>query len=470
MNAAIIQPVTKAPRPGAVGVPVPDVEVRVVEPESGNDLATNDEGELLIRAPQLMEGYWARPAETAEMIVDGWLHTGDIAFLDEDGYVHVVDRKKDMIKSGGHGVWPLEVEEVLAAHPDVAEVGVTGVPNPRYGESVKAFVVPRAGATLSAAVLLAWARERLAPYKVPRAVEFREALPKSHIGKVLRRQLATEDTGRRLSTIRVNGAGLAVEQRGGGTGPESVLFCHGVLLNKRIFDRQMDALEDRYRCVAFDFRGHGRSQVTDGGYGIDELTADAAALIRDLGLGPVHFVGHSLGAFVGLRLAARQPELVRSLVVLSASADRQPRLDVVRYRLLQVMARRFGIPPLVGSLMKTLFGAEFRGDPARGAEREAWRQDIATLSLRGALLAVDGVLGREAVIDELPDIAAPTLVIVGAHDPAAPIQLGERIRAGIRGSRLVTVPTGHTSPVERPDLVTAAIEEHLASTAQPPPR
>jgi len=469
MNAAIIQPVTRPPRPGAIGVPVPDVEVRIVETDgaggSPSDLPPNAEGELLIRAPQLMEGYWGRPAESAEMIVDGWLHTCDIAFLDDDGYVHVVDRKKDMIKSGGQGVWPREVEEVLSGHPDVAEVGVSGVPNARYGESANAWVVLRPGASLSADGLLAWSRDRLAAYKVPREVEFRDALPKSHIGKVLRRQLASDQAGSRLSNVRVNGAGLAVEERGGDTGRETILFCHGVLMNKRMFDRQMDALQDRYRCVAFDFRGHGRSEVTDDGYAVDELTADASALIRELGLGPVHVVGHSLGGFVGLRLAARQPELVRSLTVLSCSADRQPRLDVVRYRLLQLMARRVGIAPLAGSLMATLFGKDFMADPSRAADREAWRQDISMLSLRGALLAVDGVIGRDAVIEELPAITAPTLVVVGTQDPAAPMKFGERIRVGIPGSRLVTVPTGHTSPVERPDLVTAALEEHLATAA-----
>jgi long-chain acyl-CoA synthetase len=463
MNAAIIQPITKPPRPGAIGVPVPDVEVRIVDPETGDEAASGDDGELLIRAPQLMEGYWGRPEASAEMIVDGWLHTGDIAHLDDDGYVHVVDRKKDLIKTAGHGVWPREVEEVLAAHPDVAEVGVAGVPDPRAGELVKAFVVTRPGIAPRADELTAWARDRLAPYKVPREIEFRDALPKSHVGKVVRRRLTLPAEERTWTTVRVNGADLAVELRGAEAGRQTILFCHGVLLNRRIFERQMAALSDRYRCVAFDFRGHGRSQVTDDGYAVDDLTADTAALIEALDLGPVHVVGHSLGAFVGLRLAARRPELIRSLVVLSASADRQPRSDVIRYRALQLMARRVGIAPLAGSLMGTLFGEAYRLDPDRTAERETWRHDLATMSLRGALLAVDGILARESVAAELPRITAPTLIVVGEHDPSAPLRLGKRIQAGIPGARLVTVPTGHTSPVERPELVTAAIAEHLAS-------
>jgi long-chain acyl-CoA synthetase len=465
MNAAVINPVGKKPRPGAIGVPLPDVEIRIVETDGGRDLPPASEGEILMRAPQLMEGYWGRPAESAEMIVDGWLHTGDIGFLDEDGYVHVVDRKKDMIKSGGHGVWPREVEEVLASHPGVADVGVAGVPSARHGESVKAWVVARPGASIAADDLLAWARERLAPHAVPRQVEFREALPKSHIGKVLRRALAADPAGPRLSTVQVNGVALSVEERAGLASGETVLFSHGLLLNKRIFERQMEALKDRYRCVAFDFRGHGRSEVTDDGYEVDALADEAASLIRQLGLGPCHFVGHSLGAFVGLRLAAREPELVRSLVLLSASADPQPRLDVVRYRMLQAIARRVGIRPLVGSLMGVLFSKEFLRDPGRANEREAWRQEIGGLSLRGALRAVDGVLARRGVVDELSRIAVPTLIVVGSRDPAAPQRLGERIQAGIGGSRLITVASGHTATVEQPELVTAAIEAHLAAAA-----
>ncbi len=278
MNAAIINPVARGPRPGAIGVPLPDVELRVTALEGDGDVPIGEDGELLLRAPQLMTGYWGRPGETDDMIVDGWLHTGDIGHLDEDGYVHVVDRRKDMIKPGGYAVWPREVEEVIAAHPEVVEAGVAGVPDPHHGEAVKAWVVALPGSALTADQIQAWCRERLAPYKVPRIVEFRDALPRSYVGKVLRRDLVEErDEGPQVRSVTVNGARLSVEERG--SGPETVLFLHGVLLNRRIFDRQLDALKDRYRCVAFDFRGHGRSEVTDDGYSVDALTDDAVALI-----------------------------------------------------------------------------------------------------------------------------------------------------------------------------------------------
>lgn len=461
MNAAIINPVSRPPRPGAIGVPLPDVELRVSALDGDRDVPTGEDGELLLRAPQLMTGYWGRPGETDDLVVDGWLHTGDIGHLDEDGYVHVVDRRKDMIKPGGYAVWPREVEEIIAAHPDVMEVGVAGVPDPHQGEAVKAWVVLRGGSTLSADDLRAWTRERLAPYKVPRHVEFRDVLPRSYVGKVLRRDLVDDADGPRVSMIDVNGTRLSVEERG--RGDESIVFGHGVLLNRRIFDRQLAALQDRYRCVAFDFRGQGRSDVPDDGYAVDELTEDTASLIRGLGCAPCHFVGHSLGAFVGLRLAARHPELIRSLVLISASADAQPRVDVVRYRMMQMLARRVGLRPLAQTLMGVMFSRTFLRDPDRATERDTWRPMIGAQSLAGALHAVDGVLARASVRDELARITAPTLIVVGEQDPAAPLRLGKRLQSGISRSELVTVPTGHASPVEQPAAVAAAIEQFLAA-------
>jgi pimeloyl-ACP methyl ester carboxylesterase len=268
-------------------------------------------------------------------------------------------------------------------------------------------------------------------------------------------------TDRRVTTVTVNGANLAVEERG--SGQESIVFAHGVLLNRRMFDRQLDALKDRYRCIAFDFRGHGESEVTDDGYAVDELTEDAAALIRQLKSAPCHFVGHSLGSFVGLRLGVRYPELVRSLILVSASADQQRRSQAIRYRLLQAVARWVGIRPLVPTLMNVMFGQTFMRDADRAVERETWRQLIGSQSLAGGLHAVDGVLERSGVHRDLAKITAPTLIIVGNEDAAAPLRLGKRINDAIAGSQLVTVPAGHTSPVEQPDAVTAAIEEFLAT-------
>ena len=160
-------------------------------------MPTGEVGEIVIRAPQLMPGYWNDPADTSEMLrtdTDGTplLFTGDLGYLDEDGYVFIVDRKKDLIKTSGFQVWPREIEEVISAHPSVLEVGVAGMPDQMKGESVKAWIVLRPNTTLDAAELKAWCKERLAPYKVPAHFEFVADLPKSQVGKVLRRVLRQE--------------------------------------------------------------------------------------------------------------------------------------------------------------------------------------------------------------------------------------------------------------------------------------
>jgi long-chain acyl-CoA synthetase len=194
MAAAIIGPVHGDYRPGAVGLPVPDVEVRIVDADTGQgNLASGEVGEVLLRAPQVMQRYWQRPEETAATLRDGWLHTGDLGYLDNEGYLFIVDRKKDLIKPSGFQVWPREVEEVIASHPAVDQVGVAGVPDPYQGEAVKAWVVLRAGQQVSVDELRTYCREKLVAYTVPRHVEFRDSLPMSHLGKVLRRELAAEE-------------------------------------------------------------------------------------------------------------------------------------------------------------------------------------------------------------------------------------------------------------------------------------
>lgn len=193
MLGAAINPVQGKCKVGSAGLPAPDVEMRIVDIDTGEcDLAPNDIGEILVRAPQMMKGYWQRPTETANAIRNGWLHTGDIGYMDEDGYLFVTDRLKDLIKPSGYQVWPREVEEVIAAHPAVAEVAVVGVPDEKQGEAVKAWVVLCADQHVSVEELRAFCREQLAPYKVPRHVVFRDSLPKTSIGKVLRRELMKE--------------------------------------------------------------------------------------------------------------------------------------------------------------------------------------------------------------------------------------------------------------------------------------
>jgi|FaiFalDrversion3_1042247.scaffolds.fasta_scaffold00124_3 long-chain acyl-CoA synthetase len=183
-------------RPGSIGVPLPDTDARVVDPESGADLPPGEVGELVVRGPQVMRGYLNRPEETAVALREGWLFTGDMAWRDPDGFFYIVDRKKEMINVGGLKVYPREVEEVLYRHPAVQEAAAIPAPDPERGEVVKAFVVLRPGMQVSPEELIAHCRRELAPHKVPRRVEFRSELPKSLIGKVLRRVLAEEERAR----------------------------------------------------------------------------------------------------------------------------------------------------------------------------------------------------------------------------------------------------------------------------------
>jgi long-chain acyl-CoA synthetase len=175
---------------GSIGLPIPDTECRIVDLKDGRtDLPTGETGELMVKGPQVMPGYWNKPDATAETLVDGWLHTGDIAQMDAEGYFYIVDRKKDMIISGGYNVYPRDIEEVFFEHPKVKEATAIGIPHPKRGEAVKVFIVLKEGATATQEEMIAFCHQKLAKYKWPTEVEFRTELPKSNVGKVLKKEL-----------------------------------------------------------------------------------------------------------------------------------------------------------------------------------------------------------------------------------------------------------------------------------------
>lgn len=209
-----VQPHDESGKLGSIGLPVQDTEARIVNPETGEPVPVGDEGELVVRGHQIMRGYWKRPEDTANALRDGWLYTGDIARMDSDGYFFIVDRIKDLIITGGENIYPREIEEVLFEHPGVEEAAVVGVPHPYGGEIAKAFIVPKQGVDLSKQELTRFASERLSKHKVPRAFEFRDTLPKSTAGKVLRRVLKDEETTRQ--------AERGQRHRGKGNAPEDV--------------------------------------------------------------------------------------------------------------------------------------------------------------------------------------------------------------------------------------------------------
>jgi len=170
------------------GKPSPGVELRIVD-ENGEDVPIGGVGEIVLRSQCVMKGYWNREDATAQAVRDGWFYTGDAGFLDEEGFVYIHDRVKDMIVSGGENVYPAEVENALFKHPEIADVAVIGVPDDRWGEAVKAIIVPEKGASPDPAEIIKWAKTQIAGYKVPKSIDFIDALPRNPSGKILRREL-----------------------------------------------------------------------------------------------------------------------------------------------------------------------------------------------------------------------------------------------------------------------------------------
>jgi pimeloyl-ACP methyl ester carboxylesterase len=265
-----------------------------------------------------------------------------------------------------------------------------------------------------------------------------------------------------MPKLRANGAELYYEDHG--SGPQAIVFAHGLLWSGRMFDDQVAALKGRYRCITFDFRGQGQSEVTRGGYDMDTLAEDAAALIQALGVAPCHFLGLSMGGFIGMRLAARRPELIRSLMLVETAADPEPPENVPKYRRLNFVARWFGLGMVADRVMSIMFGRKFLDDPARAAVRHEQRRRLVANHRIGITRAVAGVIARQGVYDELGAISAPTLVISGDQDTAVVTERSHRMHKRIRDSRLAIIPgAGHTSSVEEPALVNAAIEAFLSA-------
>ncbi|RMG79042.1 MAG: alpha/beta hydrolase [Chloroflexi bacterium] len=262
--------------------------------------------------------------------------------------------------------------------------------------------------------------------------------------------------------ISVNGVELFYTDTGGSG--ETIVFSHGLLMSHKMFDHQINALKDRYRCIAYDHRGQGQSEVTQDGYDMETCYEDAVALIEALDCAPVHFVGLSMGGFVGMRMGIRRPDLLRSLVLLETSADPEPEENLPRYNLLKFVARWIHPKLIVNGAAKSLFGKTFLTDPARREELAYWKNHIANVNRHGLTRAATGVFTRKPVYDELPKINVPTLIMVGDEDIATVPAKAERIHDQIPGSKLVIIPhAGHSSSVEQPEYVTKTITEFLES-------
>jgi pimeloyl-ACP methyl ester carboxylesterase len=264
-----------------------------------------------------------------------------------------------------------------------------------------------------------------------------------------------------MPTLTVNGVRLYYEETG--TGPETIVFAHGLLWSGRMFDAQVAALKDRYRCITMDLRGQGQSEVTPTGYDMDNLTEDAARLIQALGAAPCHFLGLSMGGFLALRLGARRPELVRSLLLLATAAEGEVAENVSGYKRLAWIARWFGLRVVAGKIMPIMFGQKFLTDPARAAEHGEWRRRLISANRVGLYHNTMGVISRRPVLDELSAIRVPALILVGDQDVATVPARSRLLHERIAGSRLEIIPgAGHILTVEEPAAVNQAILDFLS--------
>jgi len=259
--------------------------------------------------------------------------------------------------------------------------------------------------------------------------------------------------------MKIGDVDLWIEQDGAGP---PVLFSHGLLWSGRMFAPQVAALSDRYRCVRYDHRGQGRSEVPDDrSITIERVYQDAVALIEQLELGPCHFVGLSMGGFVGMRIASRRPELLRCLTLMATGADAEPAAHIPRYRAMNLVARLGGMRLLSSRVLSIMCGRSFLRDPDRASERSELRD--ALLANRPTIYrAVNGVLERASVEHDLQYITVPTLVMRGEQDAAISRDRAERLAAGIAGAELIHIPdAGHTLTLEQPAAATAALASFL---------
>jgi 3-oxoadipate enol-lactonase len=270
-----------------------------------------------------------------------------------------------------------------------------------------------------------------------------------------------------MPTIRTNGVELYYEETG--VGSESIVFVPGFAWGTRLFREQIAAFKDRYRCIAYEPRGQGRSENTPGGYELDNLAADAIGLIETLGAAPCHLVGHSIGGSIAFRIAARRPELVRSLILFNSAVDEDSLWIRVKYWLMSFAVQALGMRLAAKEMMKAQFSPTFRRDPTRAAERdEIWR--LFRAQNKNALAhAVRGWIRSPPAEPELPKVAAPTLVVAGAEDPTVRNMSSKQVADCVQHGRFILLPgCGHSIPVEMPEKTNEILRDFLVTTESKP--
>ncbi len=261
-----------------------------------------------------------------------------------------------------------------------------------------------------------------------------------------------------MPTLKANNIDLFY--RSIGDGPETIVFSHGYLMNNTMYNDQIAVLKDKYRCVTFDHRGHGKSEVTASGYALEDLVDDAIAFVEGLGSGPVHFVGMSTGGFVGMRIALRRPEVLKSLVLMNTSASKEPAAAKKKYDLLIWMVKTFGWGPVIGTAIKTMFHSTFLKDRSRKEQVKEWKNIVKSHNKGAVIKFGQGIFSRDDVLDRLSALEIPCAVIIGEFDAATPPKLGRKIADKIPGAKLYEIKdAGHSTPIEKPQEVNKALRD-----------
>lgn len=264
-----------------------------------------------------------------------------------------------------------------------------------------------------------------------------------------------------MPIVEANGVKIYYQETG--SGEETLVFSHGLLWSHHMFRAQVEYFKSKYRIIAYDHRGQGQSEYRTP-FDMDTLADDAAALIKTLCDGPVHFAGLSMGGFIGMRLGARYPELIKSLILLETSANAEPVENHPKYKTLNGLVKWFGVLPIVANqVMPIMFAQSWLANPANKEEANYWKSQLRKNG-KGVTAAVEGVIHRKGVEDELSKISCPTLIIVGDEDVATKPEKAKFIQMGIRNSKLhVIIGAGHSSCIEKPKEVNRLIEEWLGN-------
>lgn len=266
-----------------------------------------------------------------------------------------------------------------------------------------------------------------------------------------------------MPIININNADIYYEDSApNDTQKPIMVFAHGLLWNTRMYDKQVEHFQEDYRCIAFDFRGQGQSQITKSGYDMESLTEDTLGLLAALGIEKCHFVGLSMGGFVAQRIAIKQPELLLSLTLLETSADPEDPKNVPQYRKLIKAIRWLGIKRVSNKVMPIMFGNSFLADKLRKSDRKEWLTMLQGNRKGGVVKATMGVIERSGTYEQLGIITTPTLIIVGDEDAATPYAKSERMHFAIKGSKLAVIKgAGHTATVEEPEQVNRVMSQFL---------